>query len=88
MTTQTEKIDLEKNKEKGQMDLNIIANNLNDDCLSYIYSFVNTRQICFNVLKRKHNTILTNYILLKDLQKESITVNLLGWETEYLGLKK
>jgi len=69
MTTQKEKIDLEKNKEKGQMDLNIIANNLNDDCLSYIYSFVNTRQICFKMLKQKHNTILTNYILRPTIKR-------------------
>ena len=45
------------------MDLNIIAKNLNDDCLSYIYSFVNTKQLCFEVLKQKHDTILTNHIL-------------------------
>jgi len=62
-------IEIKKIKEKGQMDLNIIANNLNDDCLSYIYSFVNTRQICFEVLKQKHDTILTNYILRPTIKR-------------------
>jgi hypothetical protein len=52
-----------------QMDLNIIAKNLNDDCLSYIYSFVNTRQICFKMLKQKHDTILTNHILRPTIKR-------------------
>ena len=51
------------------MDLNIIANNLNDDCLSYIYSFVNRRQLCFEVLKKKHDTILTNHILRPTIKR-------------------
>lgn len=51
------------------MDLNIIAKNLNDDCLSYIYSFVNRRQLCFEVLKQKHDTILTNYILRPTIKR-------------------
>ena len=51
------------------MDLNIIAKNLNDDCLSYIYSFVNTRQICFKMLKQKHDTILTNHILRPTIKR-------------------
>lgn len=52
-----------------QMDLNIIAKNLNDDCLSHIYSFVNTRQICFKMLKQKHDTIITNHILRPTIKR-------------------
>ena len=51
------------------MDLNIVSNALNDDCLSYIYSFVNTRNLCFDILKRKRDTILTNHILTPTIKR-------------------
>jgi hypothetical protein len=51
------------------MDLNIVANALNDDCLSYIFSFVNTRKLCFDFLKRKRDTILTNHILRPTIKR-------------------
>jgi hypothetical protein len=51
------------------MDLNIVSNALNDDCLSCIYSFVNTRKLCFDILKRKRDTILTNHILTPTIKR-------------------
>ena len=45
------------------MDLNIIANSLNNDCLSDIYSFIDRKQLCCDILIKKKEEVFTQAIL-------------------------
>ena len=45
------------------MDLKLIANNLNEDCLSEIYSFVNRKQLCYEFLKQKREDIIVQGVM-------------------------
>tara|TARA_R110000822_G_scaffold308002_1_gene435541 strand:+ start:1584 stop:2249 length:666 start_codon:yes stop_codon:yes gene_type:complete len=51
------------------IELSVISKSLNDDCLSHIYSFVNTRQLCFEVLKKRKDTNITNHILRPTMKR-------------------
>lgn len=45
------------------MDLKLIAKNLNEDCLSEIYSFVNRKKLCYDFLKQKREDIIVQGIM-------------------------
>ena len=45
------------------MDLKLIANNLNEDCLSEIYSFVNRKQLCYDFLTKKREEIICQGVM-------------------------
>jgi len=50
------------------MDLKLIANNLNEDCLSEIYSFVNRKQLCYDFLIKKREDIIVQGVMKPKLK--------------------
>jgi len=90
MATQEENSKIEKNfptQSTHQMDLNIIAKNLNDDCLSYIYSFIDRKQLCYDFLTKKREDIIYQGVMKPKLKTFQEGKYYTCFRTNMIGLR-